>query len=164
MWWLYNHQELVVFSSCKFLILLRLRPCWSENKNVFETFQNLLCKCYYNNYCLMLLPSCFLLFMFTLKFGLLRNSIRGVNIYYGNVMEKETQLVTLCFDLQLWLFESDVYLGKENWLDILAVVFKWPRLLKVGFQWAGGGSLIIIIIMTLFYRYRYRYSAVCDKL
>ena len=62
--------------------------------------------------------------MFTLKFGLLRNSIRGVNIYYGNVMEKETQLVTLCFDLQLWLFESDVYLGKENWLDILTVVFK----------------------------------------
>lgn len=62
--------------------------------------------------------------MFTLKFGLLRNSIRGVNIYYGNVMEKENQLVTLCFDLQLWLFESDVYLGKENWLDILTVVFK----------------------------------------
>ena len=29
-------------------------------------------------------------------------------------MEKENQLVTLCFDLQLWLFESDVYLGKEN--------------------------------------------------
>lgn len=70
MWWWFNHQELVVFSSCKFLILLRLRPCWSENKNVFETFQNLLCKCYYNNYCLMLLPSCFLLFIFALKFGL----------------------------------------------------------------------------------------------
>ena len=47
-----------------------------------------------------------------------------MNIYYGNVMEKENQLVTLCFDLQLWLFESDVYLGKENWLDILTVVFK----------------------------------------
>lgn len=59
-----------------------------------------------------------------LKIWTLRNSIRGVNIYYGNVMEKETQLVKLCFDLQLWLFESDVYLGKENWLDILTVVFK----------------------------------------
>ena len=133
MWWLYNHQELVVFSSCKFLILLRLRPCWSENKNVFETFQNLLCKCYYNNYCLMLLPSCFSTLYVHLKIWTWRNTIRGVNIYYGNVMEKENQLVTLCFDLQLWLFESDVYLGKENWLDILTVVFKWPRLLKVGF-------------------------------